>query len=80
MKENIHPSYQPVHVACSCGNAFTVRSTLGKDLNLDVCSECHPFYTGKQKLIDTQGRIDRFNKKFKRVSKTEGNTRSAEGA
>ncbi len=63
MKEGIHPEYKDVNVKCSCGNEFKIRST-GRDLNLDVCSECHPFYTGKQKNVDTGGRVDRFNKRF----------------
>lgn len=64
MKAEIHPDYQEINVKCSCGNTFTTRSTHGKDLLLDVCSECHPFYTGKQKMLDTGGRIDRFRKKY----------------
>ena len=63
MKEGIHPAYKAVKVKCSCGNEFQINST-GRDLNLDVCSECHPFYTGKQKIVDTGGRVDRFNKRF----------------
>lgn len=59
MKEGIHPDYHEITAKCSCGHVFVTRST-GKDLNLDVCSECHPFYTGKQKVLDTGGRIDRF--------------------
>ena len=64
MKPEIHPNYAPVKVTCSCGNAFTTGSTLGKDLHVDVCSVCHPFYTGKQKMVDTGGRIDKFTKRF----------------
>jgi len=64
MKANIHPDYNDITVTCSCGNKFTTGSTAGKDISLDVCSECHPFYTGKQKLVDTAGRIDRFKKKY----------------
>lgn len=63
MKEGIHPEYKEINVKCSCGNEFSIRST-GRSLNLDVCSECHPFYTGKQKIVDTGGRVDRFNKRF----------------
>lgn len=63
MKVGIHPDYHDVTVKCTCGNTFTTRST-GGDLTLDVCSECHPFYTGKQKVLDTGGRIDRFKKRF----------------
>ena len=66
MKQGIHPSYKPVTVTCACGNAFETRST--KDsIRLDICSTCHPFYTGKQKLIDTEGRVDKFRKKYKKA-------------
>ena len=64
MKAGIHPDYVAITAKCSCGNVINTFSTLGKDLNLDVCSECHPFYTGKQKVLDTGGRIDRFKKRF----------------
>ncbi|MAL99520.1 50S ribosomal protein L31 [Hydrocarboniclastica marina] len=64
MKEGIHPKYSEMVATCSCGNVVKTRSTLGKDIQLDVCSACHPFYTGKQKVMDTGGRIDRFNKRF----------------
>jgi len=64
MKENIHPEYQEITATCSCGNVIKTKSTLCKDISLDICSACHPFYTGKQKAIDTGGRIDRFNKRF----------------
>ncbi|MCY7296665.1 50S ribosomal protein L31 [Alteromonas sp. a30] len=64
MKEGIHPEYNEITANCSCGNSMKIRSTLNKDLNLDVCSACHPFYTGKQKIVDTGGRVDRFNKRF----------------
>lgn len=64
MKQGIHPEYKEIVAKCSCGNEIKTRSTLGHDLNLDVCSACHPFYTGKQKIVDTGGRVDRFNKRF----------------
>lgn len=64
MKAEIHPSYQAVTVTCSCGNTFETRSTVGKDLHLDVCSACHPFYTGKQKIVDSGGRVDKFRQKY----------------
>lgn len=64
MKPEIHPSYKEVTVNCSCGNNFQTRSTLGKDFHVDVCNECHPFYTGKQKEASTGGRVDRFTKRF----------------
>ncbi len=64
MKAEIHPKYIDVVATCSCGNTINTRSTLGEDFHVDVCSECHPFYTGKQKIVDTGGRIDRFTKRF----------------
>ncbi len=64
MKADIHPKYDEITVTCSCGNTFTTRSTLGRDLHLDVCSVCHPFYTGKQKIMDTAGRVDKFRRKY----------------
>jgi large subunit ribosomal protein L31 len=64
MKEGIHPEYNEIKVTCSCGEIFKTRSTSGKDLTLDVCSKCHPFYTGKQKIVDTAGRVDRFQQKY----------------
>jgi large subunit ribosomal protein L31 len=64
MKADIHPNYAEIKVTCSCGNEFTTRSTLGEDLAVEVCSACHPFYTGKQKIVDTGGRVDKFRKKY----------------
>jgi large subunit ribosomal protein L31 len=64
MKDGIHPKYEEITASCSCGNIMKVRSTLGKDINLDVCSLCHPFYTGKQRNVDTGGRVDKFKKRF----------------
>ena len=66
MKEGIHPAYRDTKVVCSCGNQFSTRSTLGKDLHVEVCSACHPFYTGKQKIVDTGGRVDKFRRKYGR--------------
>lgn len=66
MKPDIHPAYASVTVHCSCGNTFETRSTLGKDLHVEVCSACHPFYTGKQRLVDTAGRVDKFRRKYGR--------------
>ena len=69
MKAGIHPQYAEATVVCSCGNTFTTRST-SSELRVELCSECHPFYTGKQKLVDTGGRIDRFERRYgKRKSK-----------
>lgn len=66
MREGIHPNYQDIKVVCSCGNTFETRSTLGRDLHLDVCAACHPFYTGKQKVTETAGRVERFRQKYSR--------------
>ena len=66
MKADIHPDYNEITVNCSCGNSFKTRSTAGQDLSLDVCSACHPFYTGKQKIVDTAGRVDKFRQKYGR--------------
>lgn len=63
MQADIHPQYNEIKVQCSCGNSFMTRST-GGDLSLDICSKCHPFYTGKMKIIDTAGRVDRFKQKY----------------
>jgi large subunit ribosomal protein L31 len=66
MKADIHPNYADTKVVCSCGNEFTTRSTLGGELHVEVCSACHPFYTGKQKIVDTGGRVDKFRRRYKR--------------
>jgi len=63
VKEGIHPKYSEVEARCACGNTFKTRSTK-PELHLEICSACHPFFTGRQKLIDTEGRVERFNKKF----------------
>jgi large subunit ribosomal protein L31 len=64
MKKNIHPNYTEIIATCSCGKVRKIFSTIGKNINLDVCSDCHPFYTGQQRNADTGGRIEKFNKKF----------------
>ena len=64
MKADIHPAYEEINVTCSCGSSFNTRSTVGKDLVIEVCAQCHPFYTGKQKMLDTGGRVDRFRRKY----------------
>jgi large subunit ribosomal protein L31 len=64
MKPDIHPNYTDMTVTCSCGNSFSTRSTLGKDFLVDVCSACHPFYTGQQRVVDTAGRVDKFRRKY----------------
>jgi large subunit ribosomal protein L31 len=69
MKAGIHPEYQDITVTCTCGNTFKTRSTIGQDLQVEVCSNCHPFYTGKQKIVDTGGRVDKFRKKYATLAK-----------
>lgn len=69
MKDGIHPDYKVITVTCACGNSFQTRSTKS-ELTVDVCSACHPFYTGKQRLMDTQGRVDRFRRKYGQVPKS----------
>jgi large subunit ribosomal protein L31 len=69
LKDDIHPDYQECKVSCSCGETFTTRSTQS-EIRVEVCSACHPFYTGKQKLVDTAGRVERFNKKYRRPETT----------
>ena len=64
MKAEIHPKYEEITVSCSCGNSFTTKSTVGRDLQLDVCSKCHPFYTGQQKIVDTAGRVEKYKERF----------------
>ncbi len=64
MRSDIHPNYEEITVSCSCGNKIKTSSTLCKDISIEVCSSCHPFYTGTQKVMDAGGRIDRFNKRF----------------
>jgi len=64
MNAKIHPKYGDISVTCSCGNIFQTRSTVGKDLQVEICSNCHPFYTGKQKIIDTAGRVDKFRRRY----------------
>jgi large subunit ribosomal protein L31 len=64
MKAKIHPNYKEVTVVCACGETFVTRSTM-KEVRLEICSKCHPFFTGKQKLIDTAGRVERFNRRYR---------------
>ncbi|MEM1244624.1 MAG: 50S ribosomal protein L31 [Pseudomonadota bacterium] len=70
MKAKIHPEYKEIKATCSCGYVIETRSTVGRDIQLEVCSKCHPFYTGKQKIVDTAGRVDKFNKRYRRRIKT----------
>jgi len=72
MKPGIHPEYTEITVTCACGETFKTRSTKKGDLHVEICSACHPFFTGKQKLVDTAGRVDRFNKRYGKKTATEG--------
>tara|TARA_B100000029_G_scaffold451213_1_gene475616 strand:- start:17129 stop:17332 length:204 start_codon:yes stop_codon:yes gene_type:complete len=63
MKSDIHPEYKEISVSCACGNTFQTRSTIDT-IHVEICSACHPFYTGKQKMVDSAGRVERFNKKY----------------
>ncbi len=71
MRQGIHPEYVEIKATCSCGNIIVINSTLKEDISLDICSSCHPFYTGKQKLVDTGGRVERFEKRFGKKGNTE---------
>lgn len=64
MKKDIHPDYNEITVTCSCGNSFQTKTTLKEDLSIEVCSACHPFYTGQQKIVDTAGRVDKFRRRY----------------
>ena len=70
MKPGIHPEYTTITARCSCGNVIETRSTLGHDIHLEVCSACHPFYTGTQKILDSGGRVERFRRRFGNVSRS----------
>ena len=73
MKEKIHPKYEKVKVVCACGHEFETRSTIGSpEIRTEICSSCHPFFTGKQKLMDSAGRVEKFNKKFGRTTGADG--------
>ena len=67
MKAAIHPAYDEINVICACGSTFKTRSTHKGDIRVEICSSCHPFFTGRQKLVDTEGRVDRFQKKYQKV-------------
>lgn len=77
MKAKIHPEYKEISVICSCGSTFKTRSTMGKDIHIEVCAECHPFYTGKQKIVDTAGRVEKFKQKFTRTPTSKGKSVAA---
>lgn len=79
MKTDIHPTYAETTVTCSCGNTFMTRSTKPGDMHVELCNECHPFFTGKQKLVDTGGRVERFQKRYGKTSFTKADSSEAEG-
>ncbi len=72
MKTDIHPTYAETHVTCSCGNTFTTQSTKPGEMHVELCNECHPFFTGKQKLVDTGGRVERFQRRYGKTTFTKG--------
>lgn len=80
MKTAIHPSYNEVNVHCACGHAFTTRSTHKGNISVEICSNCHPFFTGKQKLMDTAGRVERFRRKYAKAETAKAETAKAETA
>lgn len=85
MKTDIHPTYDVTNVTCSCGNTFTTRSTKPGDMHIELCNDCHPFFTGKQKLVDTGGRVERFQKRygkstFTKAGEAGGDESEAEGS
>jgi large subunit ribosomal protein L31 len=69
MRADIHPEYTATKIICVCGHSWETRSTAGGEIHVDICSNCHPFYTGKQKLVDTAGRVERFRKRYEKVAK-----------
>ena len=69
MKQGIHPTYEFATISCACGAKFQTRTTMG-DIKVDICSSCHPFFTGTQKIVDTEGRVERFKKKYSKTAKT----------
>ena len=79
MREGIHPEYSEIRASCSCGNVILIKSTLKEDIQLDVCSSCHPFYTGKQKLVDTGGRVEKFKKRFGKKAKPKEEIKTEKG-
>ncbi len=75
MKPAIHPAYNEIKVLCACGHSFATRSTHKGDLHVEICSSCHPFFTGKQKMLDTAGRVERFRRKYAKARSRQGRTR-----
>ncbi len=80
MKAGIHPAYNEVNVTCACASTFRTRSTHKGDLRVEICAACHPFFTGRQKLVDTEGRVDRFQKKFAKARELQAQKKAADDA
>jgi large subunit ribosomal protein L31 len=80
MKAGIHPQYDAVNVICACGNTFRTRSTHKGDIRVEICSSCHPFFTGRQRVVDTEGRVDRFQKKYQKVREAQAAAKAAKKA
>jgi large subunit ribosomal protein L31 len=80
VKTDIHPEYAETHVTCSCGNTFTTRSTKPGEMHIELCNECHPFFTGKQKLVDSGGRVERFQKRYGKTAFTKAGEPADENA
>ena len=78
MREGIHPPYQEIRVTCACGAEFSTRSTRKNDLRLEICSKCHPFFTGKQRIVDSTGRVERFRQKYGEVRSKRAARQAAE--
>jgi large subunit ribosomal protein L31 len=77
MKAGIHPTYEPTRIVCVCGNTFETRTTIGKnEMHLEICAECHPFFTGKQKLVDKAGRVERFRRRYEKSGAKKSKTAS----
>lgn len=79
MKTDIHPNYDVTNVTCSCGNTFTTRSTKPGEMHIELCNDCHPFFTGKQKLVDSGGRVERFQKRYGKSSFTKAGESASDG-
>ncbi len=77
MRTEIHPTYADTHVTCSCGNTFTTMSTKPGEMHVELCNECHPFFTGKQKLVDTGGRVERFQRRYGKTTFTKGSDQAS---
>jgi len=79
MKEKIHPESKDVTITCTCGAQINTISTLGKDFHIELCSKCHPFFTGKQRLVDSTGRVERFQKRYEKYSALKKDSKNSEG-